>query len=52
MLQRFRAGRAAETSAADNLKTFALVEAAYESAGRGRAVKLRDRSDRAGVDPT
>jgi predicted dehydrogenase len=41
MLESFRAGRPAETSAADNLKTFALVEAAYESAGTGRAVRPR-----------
>lgn len=39
MLESFRAGRPAETSAADNLKTFALVEAAYESAATGRAVR-------------
>jgi predicted dehydrogenase len=42
MLESFRAGRAAETSAADNLKTFALVEAAYESAGRGKIVEPLD----------
>jgi predicted dehydrogenase len=41
MLESFRAGRAAETSAADNLRTFALVEAAYESAATGRAVNPR-----------
>jgi hypothetical protein len=29
-----QAGRPAETSAADNLRTFALVEAAYEAAGK------------------
>lgn len=34
MLQAVQAGRAAETSAADNLRTFALVEAAYEAAGK------------------
>lgn len=32
MLERFRAGRAADTSGEDNLKTYALVEAAYQSA--------------------
>jgi predicted dehydrogenase len=41
MLAAVRGGRAAETSAADNLKTFALVEAAYESAATGRAVPPR-----------
>jgi D-apiose dehydrogenase len=41
MLDSFRAGRAAGTAAADNLKTFALCEAAYESAATGRAVKPR-----------
>lgn len=34
MLQAVLAGRAADTSAEDNLKTFALVEAAYEAAGK------------------
>lgn len=38
MLGRFRAGRDADTSGADNLKTFALAEAAYESAATGHAV--------------
>jgi predicted dehydrogenase len=33
------AGRPADISGADNLKTFALVEACYESAATGRAVK-------------
>jgi len=32
MLQSLRAGRAADTSGEDNLKTYALVEAAYDSA--------------------
>jgi predicted dehydrogenase len=41
MLQSFRAGMPAETSAADNLKTFALAEAAYQSAGRGGAAAPR-----------
>jgi predicted dehydrogenase len=39
MLKRFQAGEDADTSGADNLKTYALVEAAYESAATGRAVK-------------
>jgi len=41
MLAAVRAGRDAETSGVDNLKTFALVEAAYESAATGRAVAPR-----------
>ena len=32
-----RSGREPQTSGADNLKTFALVEAAYASAASGRA---------------
>ncbi|MHB1111043.1 MAG: Gfo/Idh/MocA family protein, partial [Devosia sp.] len=36
MLRSVRAGRPADTSAEDNLKTFALVEAAYEQAGKVR----------------
>ena len=36
MLDAVKAGRPAATSAADNLKTFALVEAAYETAGKIR----------------
>jgi predicted dehydrogenase len=39
MLNRFRAGDAADTSGADNLKTYALVEAAYEAAASGQSVK-------------
>jgi len=39
ILERFRAGKPADTSADDNLKTFALVEAAYRSAASGRAEK-------------
>lgn len=39
LLDSFRAGKPADTSAADNLKTYALAEAAYESAATGRAVK-------------
>jgi predicted dehydrogenase len=34
MLQAVQAGRPAATSAEDNYKTFALVEAAYEAAGK------------------
>lgn len=34
MLEAVKAGRPADTSAADNLRTFALVEAAYEAAGK------------------
>lgn len=41
MLASVRAGRDAETSGVDNLKTFALVEAAYEAAASGRAVAPR-----------
>jgi D-apiose dehydrogenase len=36
MLQAVQAGRPAATSAADNLRTFALVEAAYREAGKVR----------------
>lgn len=36
MVESLRAGRPADTSADDNLKTFALVEAAYELAGKER----------------
>ena len=39
MLSAFRAGRPADTSGEDNLKTYALVEAAYELASSGRAVR-------------
>ena len=35
MLQAVQAGRQADTSAEDNLRTFALVEAAYAANGRG-----------------
>jgi predicted dehydrogenase len=38
MLARLRAGKAADTSGADNLKTYALAEAAYESQATGRAI--------------
>jgi predicted dehydrogenase len=34
----WRAGASAETDGADNLKTYALVEAAYEAARQGRAI--------------
>jgi hypothetical protein len=34
MLQAVQAGRPADTSAEDNLRTFALVEAAYATAGK------------------
>lgn len=37
-LERFKAGVAADISGRDNLKTFAICEAAYESAATGRAV--------------
>ena len=39
LLASFRAGQAADTSARDNLKTFAIAEAAYEAAATGRSVK-------------
>ena len=39
LLEALKSGRAAETSAADNMRTFALAEAAYEAANSGRAVK-------------
>ncbi|WP_373504776.1 Gfo/Idh/MocA family protein [Aestuariivirga sp.] len=39
MLQRFIAGLSAETSGEDNLKTYALVEAAYKAAATGSVVK-------------
>ena len=39
LLKRVRAGRDAVTSGADNLKTYALAEAAYEAAASGRAVE-------------
>jgi predicted dehydrogenase len=40
LLRALRAGTPAETDAADNLRTMRLVEAAYESAGSGRAVQV------------
>ena len=39
MLESVRAGRAADTSAEDNVKTFALAEATYAAAAGGRAVR-------------
>jgi predicted dehydrogenase len=41
MLDCLRSGREAATSGRDNLKTFAVCEAAYESAATGRAVRPR-----------
>lgn len=38
-VESLRAGREADTSGADNLRTFALVEAAYESAASGQPVR-------------
>ena len=38
-LEAFRNGRDADTSGADNLKTFALVEAAYKAAETNRSVR-------------
>jgi len=39
LLEAYKARRTADISAVDNLKTFAIAEAAYESAATGRAVK-------------
>jgi len=39
MFERFRDGLSADTSGEDNLKTYALVEAAYESASSHKSVK-------------
>jgi D-apiose dehydrogenase len=39
MFERFRDGLAADTSGEDNLKTYALVEAAYEAAWTHKSVK-------------
>ena len=41
-IERLAAGREPDTSGRDNLKTFALVEAAYLSAERGETVALAD----------
>jgi predicted dehydrogenase len=38
-LEAFRNGREADTSGADNLKTFALVEAAYKAAETNCSVR-------------
>jgi predicted dehydrogenase len=43
-LARLRAGLPAETSGADNLASFALVDAAYRAAEEGRAVAPRTRA--------
>ena len=43
MLDAVRGGRAADTSAEDNLKTFALAEAAYAAAASGKAVRPQGR---------
>ena len=40
MLEALRAGRAADTAALDNVRTFTLVEAAYQAAAAGRAVRF------------
>ena len=40
--ERLAAGQEPDTSGRDNLKTFALVEAAYLSAGRGQTIDLKD----------
>jgi predicted dehydrogenase len=40
MLGALRSGREAATSARDNLKTFAVCEAAYEAASSGRAIRI------------
>jgi D-apiose dehydrogenase len=42
-LERLRAGEPAETSGADNLRSYALVDAAYRAAETGRAVAPRVR---------
>jgi predicted dehydrogenase len=39
ILNAFRFGRDAGTSAKDNLMTYALAEACYEAAATGKAVK-------------
>ena len=41
-LERLSSGEQPDTSGHDNLKTFALVEAAYDSAATGRTVSLAD----------
>ncbi len=44
-LQACRAGEPAETAGADNLRSFALVDAAYRAAETGRAVAPRSRGE-------
>ena len=39
LLRSFRAGQSAETSIADNLRTYALVDAAYAAAERRVAIE-------------
>jgi hypothetical protein len=39
LLSAFRTGRDADTSAKDNLKTYALAEACYEAAGKNTVVR-------------
>ena len=41
LLEAMRAGRDADTGVADNLKTYALAEAAYDAAATGRLVEPR-----------
>jgi predicted dehydrogenase len=41
ILSAWRAGKDPESTGEDNLKTYALVEAAYESARQGRAIAPR-----------
>ena len=41
-IERLAAGKEPDTSGRDNLKTFALVEAAYLSAERGETVEIKD----------
>ncbi|MGH6926703.1 MAG: Gfo/Idh/MocA family protein, partial [Dongiaceae bacterium] len=50
MLECVRAGRTADTSGEDNLKTFALVEAAYEAAATGRSVAPRRHQSRSELE--
>ncbi len=38
-LERLKAGQDADTSGRDNLKTYAVCEAAYESQATGRAIR-------------
>lgn len=50
MLERLRAGRPAATSGEDNLKTYALVDAAYEAAATGQAVRPKTWAPRDGKE--